>query len=282
MSVARQSPTPGPGQQSFQALANAYGVQPRTQQGGAQMGSPFDPGGTDFPIYNGPPQVRESRVSLPPDQMRASPSFINYRRNVSETIPNMTSVGQERVRLFQMTPAERSAAQQAMFIGGYFGNREPSSIRWGEPDDATVAAWDDVLVRAARETAAGNNVTVQDLLRRMASGPNYGNQEETGRGPGGGGGSVASVISPESATELANNVASAVLGRRATVEEQRLIHAAVRDAQVRYQQSRGGEIPAPEAIAADMLRDRNPNEAAGVDLASTYGAFVQMLDGIGM
>lgn len=193
-----------------------------------------------------------------------------------ETQETSTVDGQMR-RLYGMNPQELAMMQGALFQAGFYGNTAKSSdIKWGVADGDTATAWTRLLMDTQRLNAAGQLVSVDQVLAsRSAAGATSNAAKQ------------APTISPQEVAASANAMALQVLGRRATPEEERLVMAAVNKQmadQFHASDAAGyqtGQQPASVSqVAQDVLQANAPQEAVGNNFLNTFGAFQQMLGGL--
>lgn len=235
-------------------------------------------------VFRGTQTTSRTEMVAQPELRRAGrrDSVVNAR--VTQTDDVIGAAEAELARWYQMTPDERAAVQERLFVGGFYDRGlDAADIRWGDPDDDGFDAWGRAVARASRMFAAGQRATVADVLN-AAYGPGLARLQEAAASGGEGRRGAArtvSVSSVASLVQLAEETGRAVLGRKATSDEQRLVMEAVRRAQTTFQMAGSGEVPDPQAIAVQTLRESAPVEASGQDFTNTYGMFVRMLGGMG-
>lgn len=243
-----------------------------------------------------------------------------------------STVGELLKRFYSMDPDRRRRLQALLYAGGFFGEADVDQIHWGEADEESFSAWAQLIARTARMNAAGEETTFTDVLTEAATaagidlevlGNLFGEGDEddleayldqaTGQGD-----LVQLMLSdPNGLRQTIDRSASAVLGRRATPQEQQafisMIHGIQTQGQLALQQYRGpfsgtlggdlsGEtdvsaelgyndaFPAggdtvvsyaapDEAATADaLLRQQNPGEAGAHDVALQVANFLELLN----
>src|SRR5690606_24545474 len=79
-----------------------------------------------------------------------------------------TTVGELLQRFYKFDPQTLRRIQALLYAGGFYGNVDIDQIRWGQHDEDSFAAWTTAVARAARITAAGRDISVNDLLNEVA------------------------------------------------------------------------------------------------------------------
>lgn len=81
-------------------------------------------------------------------------------------------VGDREAEVYELERGRGGALEKRqlqMFAAGMYGDITFDQIEWGQPDEATISAWKNTLIRAVRETYAGSDQTISDLLEEMSS-----------------------------------------------------------------------------------------------------------------
>lgn len=268
-----------------QAIIDALAAQ--VQQTAAGNIQPTDATATnDPPVFLGPGAPQKGKLIKTRGGMAAGPGYV-------AATPDQTSSASAVYRQFNnFTQDEKAAIQQQMFVAGYYGkNANAHDILFGQADPGTLSAWADVINQAsyAYNGGKGQKITPQQLVAQQALGfggagvttDKYGNRTSAAEvAAKGGAGPKVSVTSASELAKMAQQLGVSILGRAANQDEQRLIIAAVQRQEAAYTGSGGGgERPAPQAIAEDVLRSKAPVEAQAHDFASSYATLLKIVGG---
>ena len=200
---------------------------------------------------------------------------INTSTNTTHPVEDTGTLEAKLGEFYNMTPQQRQESRRQLFVGGFYNSSvDAEDIAWGTPDESSYGAWTKAVARAALMYQAGQKVTVEDVLGQAAATGVGMNKDKSGSG------SRVVVSDPASLALLANDVATKVLGRKASQDEQRAIIAAVQSHQASFSTGGVATQPDPTSTAESMLRDQNAAEAGAHDFAGTFDGFLKMLGGI--
>lgn len=186
-------------------------------------------------VYTGKRQVAEAD----PYEKALGPVGLNKKTGKWEIIQPPTyreedatkQAGELLADFYKMGREELMRAQRLMFAGGFYGGADLSDIQFGVQDEASFAAWARVVSRAARFHGAGKKMTIPDILAEAAR---SGGMDDDGTGKTSST-KIVSLSDPVALQQTLNTTAQAVLGRKATVEEQRMFVALVHNMQTSSQ-----------------------------------------------
>lgn len=292
MAAPKPAPTTtaSPGGYSLDQIAAQLGLSPvEKAQAIADMIKPQTATATNDPnVYLGPgaPAVTKKGHTVPGQASHTATRPVYVPAEGDHTTTSSAAYKQ----FLGLTPDEKAQIQQQMFIAGYYGkNANAHDILFGQADPGSIQAWMDAVNQAAYAYGAGTKITIADLLRQQALGfgaagvttDKYGNRISAAEiAAKGAAGPKVSVTSASELAKMAQQLGVSILGRAANQDEQRLIIAAVQRQEAAYTGSGGGgERPAPQAIAEDVLRSKAPVEAQAHDFASNYGQLLKIVGG---
>jgi len=146
--------------------------------------------------------------------------------------------------------------QKHLFAGGFYGDRGITDIAWGEHGEDSFAAYAQALERAARYYGAGADIGYWDVIR-MASEAGAGVRAEGVTGPNGSGtrvlgGRNVDLSDPAALRLTLDETSRAILGRRASTEEQRVFVSLLHSLQ---RQAAGGVEVSVDAAGMPNLDD---------------------------
>jgi hypothetical protein len=194
------------------------------------------------------------------------------KRRSEQLAPEKKPISDVYGEFYNMDATQRQGLQTALFAAGFYGTKKLDSIPFGEADDTSEAALTALLVRTAKMNAAGQDVTWEEVLANLS-----GSDAAKARlAAGGGGGSSVSYYDPTYLAQTLDDAAKNVLGRKASVDEQRMFINAFHAAQ-----AANTNIQSPPASAEAFARQNAPVEAGAHDVSNTFGEFVKLLGGIG-
>lgn len=342
------------GPQSVEELAEELGIDPSVLEGGAADPyaiftgglNPNDPVGDRYiPPSPATPQTRPARPGFTGDDSRTPTESggglldFEWVRELAfgdgvgeEGGLKYATVGELLKRFYQLDPNHIRRIQAMLYAGGFFGNVDVTDIRWGEHDEASFSAWAGLIERTAKLNAAGKDITFSDVMAEAATAAGIdlevlGDLMEEGdedaleqyldQAAGEGDLIQITLSDPNGLRATMDQAASAVLGRRATPEEQQLlistIHGIQRSGQLAMQGKGGtysgqleGDLsgstdvagalgfddsfpnggdtiveyapPDEGATAEALLRQQNPAEAGAHDVANQVANLLQLLD----
>ena len=280
-------PPPSNEQEALEQVIRELGLDPAIIEGFGPVTDPYAiftgwlPGGLtgaervpDRKNLAPPPRPYERRPGPPIDARDVDPRARPAEQPVYATD---TTVGELLQRFYKFHPQTLRQIQALLYAGGFYGNIDIDQIRWGEHDEASFAAWTTAVARAARITAAGRDISVNDLLNEVAKAAGLdmnalaeaiesgdddaieallerlvGGEEE---------GRVINVIlsDPNGLRATIDRVASSVLGRKANAAEQRMFISFIHELQ------RQGQIAMATAEADTVEVGTEPMSAVGVD-----------------
>jgi hypothetical protein len=202
----------------------------------------------------------------------------NAPRNATGT------VGSQLQRLYQMGPQELAMWQRKLFEGGFYANgMEWTDIIPGVVDEQTDRAWYRATISAARSVAAGQNVSLEDVIDNSAMALNY-----QGSGSGGGGGAApyqpTRLSDPAGLRAMMDQISGSLIGRRLTDDEKAKLVAQIHGAetnfygQVRGQASVLTDVNPQAQIQESVEKDFKP-EFDATQVANTFGMFEQIIGG---
>lgn len=263
--VDPNAPVPGEGTSDIlqdpavKALLEGIGFDPNSILGGVPVEDKFGP------IFG---QVRPDAEIY---RRVAAQPYVGGPWNMTED-KKAKVVDLER-EIFQMERGRGNALEKRqlqMFAAGLFGDVSFDQIEWGQPDIYTVQAWQDTLVRAARETYAGSRKTVQTILEEMSSMGHVRQQvmedaDEESRDP----------IEIESAEDLRMAIEASFrrTGRKPSAQEQQLIiNSYVEAKRNTARQVRSETDPRLRAAEALMGGERFGDEMGGDEAEVVYAA----------
>lgn len=204
-----------------------------------------------------------------------------------------STVGELLQKFYQLDTSTLQHFQALLFAGGFYGQGvESTDIEWGQYDDNSFSAYANLIGRTARLNAAGEEITYNDVLREAATASGVdmrqvmdalrAGDEEVAEGLLTEQEDLASEVvtkqgdviqimleDPNRLRATIDQSASAVLGRRATADEQRMfismIYNLQRQGQTALQTAEPGTTYAsvPGEIAAAAQEDAAA--AAGLD-----------------
>lgn len=187
--------------------------------------------------------------------------------------------------------SKRATYQQKLWLAGFL-SEQPTGKGNPYPSNKDWAAWTN-LVDLAGKTGYGINELLDKLVGERG-------QDTLDDAAGGGGqrqglAQTVKVSNPADLRKIADDVAQQTFERKATDEEKQLIVAAVQAAQRAPQEAvnaaqraaRDGadqtvnitEPASPDVAAENILRQRNPVEAGGMDLFGAYSDLANTLFG---
>lgn len=186
-------------------------------------------------------------------------SILKERAGQSETIDS-------QLKRFQtMNSVELQDLQQKLFIGGFYANGiDYGDIKFGTPDDDSLAAYAKALAMAARYKVAGGPQTVDDVINDAAA-------------QGKAGGALKqlnlNLTSPAELNVTLDSIANKVLGRGATSDEKRLFVAGFQQMQ-RSAQLTENQVALGSAAGTGGNNISTAVGAFGDQLAAQYGLTV--------
>lgn len=187
------------------------------------------------------------------------------------SIPSPTTIDDELKAMYLLPSDKLKELQTKLFQAGYYGSSTKfGDLTLGSADQATLKAYYDALSDVGRRNAAGQMVTVDDLLETAAAA--YKDKPKPQYQP----------VDARDAALVADQVAQQVLGRKASAEDQRLILAALNHAgqlsfDAQQNNTSATNPPAPTAVATDVLQQQNPKESLGYGLLDQFHTFAAML-----
>lgn len=202
------------------------------------------------------------------------------------TRPSLDLVGE----IYGMGNDTVQQLQEALFVGGYFGNStDLEDIRWGSVDEDTFEAWRGLISDTARRTEAGQKKSWQQVLSESVDiGMELGVGQDDGGGPQRAG-RVINLSDPKALGIAIDQTAQKLLGRKVSVEAKRAMVGAVQTLQRQQQEQgiatqEGGGVGAIEQVDAGAqiqhgIRDKFADEAAAHDMAGQMGVLMQMIGG---
>ncbi|HYH52140.1 MAG TPA: hypothetical protein VEG38_21570 [Acidimicrobiia bacterium] len=281
MGTANSGPSEG-----LNGLAAQYGVTP-TLSGGAYA----DP--QDLPVLVGRSQrapgkgeftmQEESQFlygGMPSDYTREFPT----EKRISELERDFWSKDRD---------AEISELQRRLWAGGFYPpGADPTEIALGDRDPYTEKAWQNALDRAAKFRAAGQNLTLDEVIDMGANIRKEGGINGEG-GPGGTGRAplVTELANPEDLKYYAQKTAVNTLGRALRPDElERFVssfHASQQQSQAAAYNAGGTGGPggsvvgAPSAaVAAEQFaRQADPTAAGAHDQVRVFDVVSRVLGG---
>lgn len=193
---------------------------------------------------------------------------------------------------YRMTPDMTKRLQAILYAGGYFDSMNIEDIRWGNADDVSFTAWARAVRQAASITAAeGRDTTIQDVLfgaaraggidPEMPTGMLIEELEQLGAAEGmetvrpiEGDVISISLTDPNRLRKDIDDVATAVLGRKANPEEQRMFLALM------HNQERTGQTALQTAEPETIFAELDPEllEAASTDPAAAMALEASLPD----
>lgn len=251
-------------------LLASLGINAQTAAGG------FDDN-DDFPVLVG---KRTRAVNQPvagrpvsPGQLRMveneSPSEVLDTKNKSEMLADF----------YRLTPAKLRQLQRRLYNGGFYGDADEDTIRFGDYDADTLNAYEEAVTRAGANFSAGVHKTVDQVIDEAGVlGPPTTSRK---RQP--------LVVALPNADDLRKTVelsARKVLGRKvggglvdsiiASLQEQ-----ALKAQQAEYMADETGGVvvapPSPEVFAEQQIRANDPAAAGAHDAAvGLYDDFLKI------
>lgn len=201
------------------------------------------------------------------------------------------------LEIFRMPEEGLTNLQTRMFAAGFFPDSvEFEEIDFGNPDDpATQNAWERLVRSAEARLSAGDEfaMTPEEILNERINalgGLDKALEEEAAPEEP----TIISLSNPQNLGMVMDRVGEQVLGRRPTADEKRMFVAMVHNLErsqtieaTRAQRLEGvtteiQEAPAPQVAAEQFLRQRAPEDAAGMDVATAYRSFLSQLGAGGL
>lgn len=173
--------------------------------------------------------------------------------------------------------------QKKLFVGGFYNSRvNLDDIRHGDFDEATLDAFQNLLMWTARYNETGEDVSWEEVLDARLGGLTDEMKAKILSG-GGGDGRVIALADPAGLRQALDQVSTQTLGRKSTPDEQRMFVAIIHAMQSGAQSAESGTVISPDigGQAEQMLRQQNAVEAQSHDVARTFDVFQQMLGGMG-
>lgn len=205
-----------------------------------------------------------------------APENVDQTRTVGQLMRDFYTFDEEKVR----------DLQYKLYIGGFFGNADPTDIAWGVAgDDNTGQAWQLAVVRASRFYAANKELSVDDVI--ALAGKEAGEGNVLGSGSGGGGPTLIQLTDPAALGDEIDEAAKRVLGRKASPEEKRLFVATMHNAERRRDMAVSAlSDPGNDATRANALSlsqggpatTGGVTEIAGVSPGSRSDEFARNID----
>lgn len=155
--------------------------------------------------------------------------------------------------LFTMSRDKLENLQRRLWEGGYYGDVDPSEVRWGNPADA-AAAYSGALTEAAIFYAGGINKTVDEVIADARKDRQQGadTEEEVSELLTGGGADTIQLSDPATIRTVADAISQKILGRRLTARQKAEIVSEIQGAEGSSQQ---GAIDAARATEPDVSTD---------------------------
>lgn len=173
-------------------------------------------------------------------------------------------VGEVLKQFYQLDTTLLRRVQALLYAGGFYGDIDVTDIRFGEYDEASFSAWAQAIARAARLNAAGEDVTLQQVIGEagFAAGIDpvelnealaTGDEDDieallNGLAGGSRQGRVIDIqlSDPNALRSTIDQASSAILGRRANPAEQRMfismMHGLERSQAIARQTAEPGEV----------------------------------------
>ena len=188
--------------------------------------------------------------------------------------------------MYTKSPQELADLQRRLFMAGFYpSSMDLNDIDFGVADEVTLSAWNTAVTRAANNYAAGNKVTVDEMLnetiqKRIELGRVNADGTEIAELP------TIQLSDPAAIGLTADALGTQILGRKLKPEEQRLVVAAIHEAEKRTQTQASQAGPgdtitatSTQALLENKIRMLSPQEASTQSLATTIGNFRSMLGG---
>lgn len=201
-----------------------------------------------------------------------------YKRAPAQMAPwgvaqehDITTIDDEIKSMYQLPPDQLKDLQTKLFKGGYYGaSVKLGDIPMGNPDYNTLQAYYAALADTGRRNAAGQSVSIEDVLDSGAA-SDVGDKNKPQYQP----------VDPRDVASIADQVAQQVLGRKSTPEDQRLILAALNAAgqasfTAQQNNTAATNAPTPQSVAEDVLQKQNPQEAAGYGLTQAMDVVTRL------
>lgn len=215
----------------------------------------------------------------------------------NETTPVTKTVADLVKQFYTIEGPQLRELQNDLFVGGFYGQTDPSSISWGQQDNATYSAYLQAVVRASRYYAAGKNLTVDDVLNLAAQ---TAGKEGRAKTP-----AVAQLTDPAGLASTIDDATLKVLGRKATIDEKRAFTAAIHSTQRQTAQQLAGASDLTQGVGPDgqpihptasrqsvdivgvdptaraemAARAADPTRAGARDLLTSASAMIEMFGG---
>lgn len=204
---------------------------------------------------------------------RAQSKGVTKNRSVDELMKEFFAASSQNPEAF-------SKMQEALWAGGFFSSQyRMDEVNWGQADDATTDAYYAAMTLTARRNAAGDDLTVNQVVNDRIENMSAGLREVIMKRSAGPAGRTISLSDPLAIAKALDTVSTQTVGRKATADEQRMFTVMFHSLQEQAQAPGGGYRTSPDigGQAESFMRTQQPMQAAAKDISNTMNSFLQVI-----